>query len=217
MQPQYIINFKTYLQGTGKNALELAKICEKVAKDTGEQITIAVQPTDLLYIAKQVSIPVFAQHIDAIESGSHTGHILPEAITAAGAKGTLINHSEKRMDEKEIKLCIERANKLGLTTVVCAPDPKTAGKLSKLRPDYIALEPPELIGTNTSVSKAKPDIIEKAVGMLDIGMPLLVGAGIKTNEDVQAGLKLGAKGVLVASGVVKADDQEAALKELVGH
>ena len=83
-----ITNFKTYESATGENAIRLAKIHEMVAKETDMDIQVAVQAVDLMKVAESVDIPVLAQHIDPVGFGSHTGHIMPEAVKAAGAIGT---------------------------------------------------------------------------------------------------------------------------------
>jgi triosephosphate isomerase len=212
--PLILVNFKTYETATGKKAIELAKICEKVAKDTETNIVVAVQAVDISTIAKEVSIPVFAQHIDAISFGSNTGHVLPEAVKEAGAVGTLINHSECRVEEDAVAGAIKRAKELGLTTVVCAPSAYVSGILSKLKPDFVAVEPPELIGGDISVSTAKPEVITETIEKVEGNAPVLTGAGVKTKDDVKKALELGTVGVLLASGVTKAADPETVLKEL---
>lgn len=212
--PIIVVNFKLYAQSTGKNALALAKMHEKVAKETGASIAIAVDPIDLALICSQVSIPVFAQHIDPIKFGGHTGYILPDSVIAAGAYGTLINHAEHPLDHETILKSIERARAVGLFTILCANTPETAKEFLKFNPDLIAVEPPALIGGDISVSKAGPHIIQNAVEMVG-PHKVLVGAGIRDPEDVSIALSLGAVGVLLASGVVKAPDPELALRALV--
>jgi triosephosphate isomerase (TIM) len=208
-----ITNFKTYETGTGDKALGLAKIHEKVAKETGTDIWIAVQLADLAIISRKVTIPVLAQHIDPVTFGSGTGHILPESVKNAGAAGTLLNHSERRLDRETLRDSIKRAREVGLITVVCAQTPKEGESFLEFTPDYIAVEPLELIGGDISVSTAKPEIIEDASKLIG-SERLLVGAGVKTGEDVRTCIKLGAKGVLLASGVTKAKDPEAVLMDL---
>jgi len=209
-----ITNFKTYQSATAENAIKLAKIHQEVAEETGADIRIAVQAIDLHRVAEAVNIPVMAQHIDPIEFGSHTGHILPEAVKAIGASGTLLNHSERRLDRKVLQLAIERAKELGLTTIVCAHEPEEGAQYLDFDPDYIAVEPPELIGGDISISSAKPEIIEHAEKLIG-SKKLIVGAGVKTGEDVRIALAMGAKGVLLASGVTKAEDPKAVLMDLV--
>jgi len=215
--PLLLVNFKTYAQGTGKRALALAKICEKVMKETNICTAVAVQPTDIRMIASEVDIPVFAQHIDSITSGSNTGHILIDAIKEAGAVGTLLNHSERRMQLVTIDEVLLQTKKHGLVSCVCANTPRIAGAVAALGADCCATEPPELIGSGISVSTAQPAIITETVEIIRKINPKvapLCGAGITTSEDVRIALELGTKGILVASGIVKAADPETILREM---
>lgn len=211
--PILITNFKTYEHVIGDAAVALAKIHEKVAKETGVTIICAVQPTDIYRVASQVSIPVFGQHFDPNPPGQFTGCIILEALKAAGAKGSLINHAERRVAFDMMIDCLIRGSKLGLFTVLCARDSEEAKKFSALKPDCIAVEPPELIGGDVSVSSASPDSIQKAVSWIP-NIPVIVGAGVKNAKDVEIAMKLGAKGILIASGVVKSPDPEKTLREL---
>jgi len=216
-KPIIIINFKTYPRSIGQEAVKLAKICEKVAFETGSDIRVAVAAPDIYPVSYVVSIPVYAEHIDAYTPGKHTGSILPEMVKAAGATGTLLNHSEHRLAMKEIEEGIKRASHVSLVTIVCADTPVKAEKIAKMKPDFIAVEPPELIGGDISVSEAKPEVITKSVHDVKEkhGIKLLVGAGIKTREDVAKAMELGADGVLIASGIDLAKDHEQALRELI--
>lgn len=204
-----IVNFKTYLESTGKKAIELAKQAEKASKETGAQIIVVPQFVDLAKIAETVDIPVFAQHLDPIQPGNSTGHILAEAIKETGAVGTLINHSERQLRLIDIQASIEIAKEKKLITCVCANNPQTSAAIAALKPDITSIEPPELIGTGIPVSKAKPEIITNTITLVQQihkDMPILCGAGISQPEDVTIALKLGTQGVLVASGIVKAKD-----------
>ena len=64
--PPIIVNFKTYIEATGKRGVQLAKIADQVSKDSGLTIAVAPQFTDLKSITEAVEIPVFSQHIDPI-------------------------------------------------------------------------------------------------------------------------------------------------------
>jgi triosephosphate isomerase len=208
------VNFKTYQKGTGEEALELAKICQAVARESGLEIIAVVQAADIWRLTQALSLPVWAQHLDAIEYGPHTGQILPEAAAAAGAKGTLLNHSENQLPVEVIKETIERCQKLKLKVLVCAKSLGEAQEIVEAKPDLIAFEPPELIGSQTiSVSTAKPEIIKDFVrDVKDI--PILVGAGVHSREDVRMALSLGAVGFLVATDVVLAKDPKRELLDL---
>ncbi|MDH5448759.1 MAG: triose-phosphate isomerase [Candidatus Bathyarchaeota archaeon] len=205
--PLILVNLKTYIEGTGKKALELAEKAEKVSNETDACIGLAPQYTDIAQLAKTVSLPIFAQHIDPIKPGSFTGHVLPEAVKEAGAVGTLISHSERRLKLAEIDAAIRRAKELNLVSVICTNNASVSVSAATLKPDFIAIEPPELIGTGIPVSKAKPEIVTETVKLVkkvNSEVPILCGAGITRGDDVAAALKLGTKGVLVASGIVKA-------------
>jgi triosephosphate isomerase (TIM) len=207
--PVIIVNFKTYLEATGKKAVELAKNAEKVYRETGASIVVAPQFADIAKIAETVEIPVFAQHIDAIKPGNCTGHVLAESIKEAGAVGTLINHSEMQLKLSDIDAIISLAREKGLISCVCANNPGVSSAVAAMQPDIVSFEPPELIGTGIAVSKAQPKVITNTVNLvnqINANITILCGAGISQSEDVSTALKLGTNGVLVASGIVKAKD-----------
>ncbi len=215
--PTAIINFKAYKESTGSKAIELAIACERVAKETGKSIIIAVHPTDVRQIASQVSIPVLCQHADPVPMGAYTGWMPPALVKEMGAKGILINHSEHKVKLDVLKTTVEIARKEGLLIVLCADTPTEIELMAHLKPDYVAIEPPELIGGDISVSNAKPEVITESVNRVrKIGrIPVLCGAGVKNAADVKKAVELGAKGILVASGVTKAKDPEAAIRDLL--
>ncbi|MCW4021234.1 MAG: triose-phosphate isomerase [Candidatus Bathyarchaeota archaeon] len=214
--PIVIVNFKTYAEGTGEKAVKLAETAEKVSRETEVCFGVAPQFVDLPVIVRSVDIPVFAQHIDPVKPGSHTGHILPEAVKEAGAVGTLINHSERRLELADIDAAVTRAHELSLVSVVCTNNTAVSASAAALKPDMIAVEPPELIGTGIPVSKAKPEVVTstvESVKKINPDVVVLCGAGITSGEDVSAALRLGTEGVLVASGIVKAKDPYKAMLE----
>jgi triosephosphate isomerase len=217
-KPLVIVNLKTYLEGTGENARALAQIAKGITDRTGVNIALAPQFTDLALLAQDAFGPLYAQHVDPIAPGSHTGHILPEAVRDAGAIGTLINHSERRLPFEIVEATIQRARKVGLLTCVCADTPRSAQRIASFRPDIVAVEPPELIGTGIPVSQAQPEVVTRTVTLVrevNADITILCGAGITRGADVAAALQLGTEGVLIASGIVKAADRRAALLDLV--
>jgi len=218
MESYIILNFKTYEESTGDKALKLAKICDEVAKESGAKIIVIPQPCDIYGISQGIEIPVYAQHIDNIKAGSNTGHILPESVKASGAVGSLINHSEIRLKLADIEANIRKLKELGMVSIVCTNNVEVTKAAAALGPDFVAIEPPELIGSGVSVSKAQPEIISGSVDAAKSVNPdvkVLCGAGISTGEDVKKAIELGTCGVLLASGVVKAKDPKAVLLDLV--
>ena len=215
--PIILVNFKAYAEGTGENALKLSRAAEKASKETGVCVAVAPQLIDLRRVAMEVEIPVLAQHVDPFKPGAHTGYVTVEAIKDGGAAGSLINHSERKIKLSEIDEVVRRLSEFGMASVVCADTERASSAVAALNPTMVAIEPPELIGSGIAVSKAKPEVVKGAVDMIKKVNPsvtVLCGAGITKGEDVSAAIRLGTGGVLVASGVVKAKDQEGALLDL---
>ena len=218
MENLIILNFKTYEEATGDNAVKLAKICDDVSKETGAKIIVCPQFTDIYRIAEVVEIPVYAQHIDPAKYGSYTGHVLPESLKAAGATGCLINHSERRVKLADIDSSVEKLRSMEMTSIVCTNNIAVTRAAAAISPDFVAIEPPELIGSGISVSQAQPEIITGSVDAVNTVNPdvkVLTGAGISTGDDVRKAGELGTCGVLLASGVTKAKDPRAVLMDLV--
>ena len=215
--PVIVLNEKAYVESAGAKGFKLAQICEEVAVEHKVSIVICPQQVDLAKIASSVSIPCFAQHVEAVEPGSHTGFVTLESVREAGAMGTLVNHSEHRLKIADIDFIINKATSLDLLTIVCTNNIAVSTAVAELKPYAVAVEPPELIGTGQSVSKVDPAIVEdtvKEVKRVNETCVVLCGAGVTNGEDVRAALDLGADGVLLASGVVKAKDPKAVLIDL---
>ncbi|MCW3130331.1 MAG: triose-phosphate isomerase [Methanophagales archaeon] len=216
--PVIVLNEKAYAESMGEKGFELAEICEEVAVEKEVNIAICPQQVELAMIASMVNIPCFAQHVDAVEPGSHTGFVTLESVKESGGKGSLVNHSEHRLKIAEIDYIIKKAARLNLLTIVCTNNIAVSKAVAEMKPYAIAVEPPELIGTGRAVSKVDPGIVEntvREVKQVDAGSVVLCGAGVTNGEDVRAAIELGADGVLLASGVVKAKDPRAALLDLV--
>jgi triosephosphate isomerase (TIM) len=214
VKPIIIINCKTYPQATGIKAVQLAKLCEEMAQRFDLDIRIAVQVADLQAVANAVSIPVYAQHADAVGPGKTTGWITAHSIKLAGGAGALLNHAERPLSTQSIKATIAYLKKEHLHAIVCAESVKRLEELS-MHADatLFAIEPPELIGGDVSVAIARPDIVGNAVQASP--KPLLIGAGIKDHNDFSIALQMGAKGVLLSSGIVLAKDWRKAFLKLL--
>jgi triosephosphate isomerase len=216
-RPVFIINFKNYAEILGQPALRLAKSAERVSAVLDVEIIVAPPVPSLASIASDVKIPVIGQKVEDASEGKSTGAVIPEALKAWGCAGSMINHSESRTSLDVIAKLLPRMRKAGLTSCVCAESTEELVKIAPLAPEYIAVEPPELIGTGISVSKARPELISDSVEAARSagyrGM-VLCGAGIVSGDDASAAAKLGARGILVASSIVKSADWEAKIREL---
>ena len=201
----FIINCKNYNEISGEKINKLATIAEKISKKYKIKIALA-PPHHQLASIKKSNMLVFAQHLDDAKVGSTTGYMIPEIVKKSKVNGALINHSEHRISPKEITNLVKRLKKLKMKTVVCVKNVREAEKYAKLNPTYIAIEPPELIGTGRAISNERPALITKsllAVKKSRNSTKLLCGAGIVTSEDVSRAIELGSSGILVASGIVK--------------
>jgi triosephosphate isomerase len=227
MKAMIFVNFKTYKEGTGEKALALAGICQEVQKTVKVKIIPVVQVVDLYQIKNRFSdLEIWVQHLDPFPQGQYTGWINLEAIEEAGASGTLLNHSEHKIPPGTIRQIIKRVKALPaqarqeskrageFKVLVCCKSLGQAERLAKFKPDFLAYEPPELIGSREkSVASEKPEAIGNLVKMIP-DIPIIVGAGIHSQEDVRICLKMSAKGILVATDIVLAKDPKKELLEL---
>lgn len=216
--PIVILNYKTYLESSGENALELARALKSASEESGITMVAAPQAADIYRIQDQISLPIFVQHIDPITPGGHTGSNLIETLIEAGISGSLINHSENRMKLADIDEVIQLCKQNDIESCVCTNNIATSKAIATFSPDAVAVEPPELIGTGIPVSQAQPEVVEdsvKGVKSINKKIKVLCGAGISTGDDMKAAMDLGADGVLLASGIVKAENPKEALLDLV--
>jgi triosephosphate isomerase len=214
MKRPLIINFKNYEEASAANSIKLAKAAQKVAQKLKVETIVAPPQPALALVAKSVKIPVVCQHVDDEKQGSTTGFFVPEVAKSYGAVGSLINHSEHRIEMKSIASLVERMRKLSMTSIVCVRTPHEVMEISVFGPDFIAIEPPELIGSGRAVSKENPAIITRSIEAAGSRSRVICGAGITDKGDVRAAIKLGSKGILIASGVVKANSWEHKIAEL---
>lgn len=203
--PRLVVNFKNYEEASSQNSLDLLRLIGEESKRYGVEVAVSVNVVDLKDALREGSgVQVFAQHVDPVGYGAHTGKVNPKYLADMGVHGTLINHSEDRLGLYTIVKEIQILKELEMIALVCAESLEEARVLDDMNPSIIAYEPPELIGGDVSVATASPDIIDRIVK--EVSSPVMVGAGIKSVKDVEICMELGCHGVLVASGVVKSDD-----------
>lgn len=208
----FFINFKAYKESTGQNAINLVRNIEENFGDTSS-IRLVINPLDSMIPTR---IAKFIQNAHSVSGGPYTGHIPIESLRWYGYSGVMLNHSEYKVGFEELKDAVGFSKDNALETLICASDIEELKKIVSLDPDYIAYEPPELIGGDVSVSSKKPEIIQEAAGILDdTSIKLIVGAGIKNRKDVEISEDLGAHGVLVSSGVVKSMNPIRSLQEMM--
>ncbi|VVB56568.1 Triosephosphate isomerase [uncultured archaeon] len=219
VKPLIALNLKAYAESSGAAGLELCETAQQVARASGVRI-IACPDATLLRQAAQAGGEIFAQEVSGLEPGARTGWTTAEQLARAGVKGSLINHSEHRVEKKEIEGAIARLRANNLESMVCAQDAKESALLAKLKPAYVAVEPPELIGSGISVSTAKPGIVTDTVALIrkaNPGVGIICGAGVSTAADVKKAFELGVDGVLLASAYVKAKDPKKLLEDMAAQ
>ncbi|MBU7004503.1 MAG: triose-phosphate isomerase [Theionarchaea archaeon] len=217
--PFLLVGFKTYIRATGRGAVELAEVAEKVMQETGVCVVVSPQYTDIAPIAMATEVPILAQHVDPIEPGNHTGHVLPEALRYAGATGTMLNHSERRLGNADLTPTLDGARRAGLVTLVCAEGLEESRKIAGLGPGIILSETPELIGTGRAISTTDPSVVSGTVEAVKATNPdvvVICGAGITNGDDVMAAVRLGVVGVGAASAIIKAEEPYSIMHELAG-
>lgn len=212
-----VVNFKTYATAYGEAAEMLGKMMAEV--ETDARMVAVVSAFDLSAVSSIEGLEVWSQHLDPVGKGSHTGWLEPDAALERGAVGTIINHAEHKVSLDHVANLMEMLPD-GFPICACAADVQEARALAKLGPTFIAVEPPELIGGDISVTTADPAIVSDTVAAVKEVNPnvrVLCGAGVKNGQDVATAIQLGAEGVLLASGVTKADAPMGVLQDLVSQ
>lgn len=214
MKNPLIINFKNYEEVSADGAIRLGETARQVAEKLQVEIILAPPHPALALIAKEIELPVICQHVDDEKMGPSTGFTVPEIAKSYGAIGSLINHSEHRIEMNSIASLVKRLRRLGMVSIVCVQEPQEVVEISTFEPDFIAIEPPELIGSGKAVSKENPTVITKSIEGAGSRSRIICGAGISDKEDVSKAMELGSQGILVASGVIKATSWDKKITEL---
>ena len=200
----------------GERFLKLAKAVDKIALKYDLDVILTPQYADICLIASNTErVHVYAQHMDTLRPGRGLGSVLPESLKEAGAVGVMLNHAEKKLTLEQVKASIERADEVGLATIVCADTVEEIEAIAKMGPNLIVAEPTDLIGTGvTSDMGYVKDTIE-AVRKINPDIMVLQGAGISTPDDVANVIRAGAEATGCTSGIIKNSDPEAMAEEML--
>lgn len=215
--PVFEIGLKGYAYGA--EAVRLARAADRLSRELDVSVIFDPQAVDIAAVARETRhLLVFAQHMDPVQVGRGAGAVLAEAIREAGAVGTMLNHSERRMTLGDINRAILRAGEVGLATMVCADSPEEAAAIAQLGPDIVLAEPPELIATSRSAATEMRGFVERTiemVGRIDAGIVVMCGAGVQTPDDVAKMIGLGVGGTGSSSGVLRAADPIAQMEAML--
>ena len=215
--PLFEVGLKGYVFGDA--AVRLAIEVDRIAAEFEVSVVFDPQHVDIRAVAGATKhLFVFAQHMDPVAVGRGNGAVLPEALKAAGAAGTLLNHSERPMTLSAISRAIRRADEVGLATMVCADSPEEAAAIAQLAPNVVLAEPPELIGGDRSPASEMRAFVEQTidlVGRINPGIIVMCAAGVKTADDVAAMVALGVGATGCTSGIVSAADPVAQARAMI--
>lgn len=214
--PFFEIGPKAYLYGEA--SLKLAKEADRLSVKYNVHIIYTPQYVDIPIIARETKhISVFAQHMDPLGVGRGVGSVLPEALKASGAVGTLLNHAEKKMTLSDILKTIKRADEVGLATAVCADNLAEALAIAQFEPNIIIVEPENLIGKQQGKASSRDYIkdMNNKIKAINPNIHVLHSAGIYSGKDVYDLVLLGAEGTGSTSGIIKADDPLKKMEEMI--
>ncbi len=215
--PLFEIGLKGYLYGAA--AVRLAREADRASQEFGVGVIFDPQHVDIPAVARATEhLFVFAQHMDPVEVGRGAGAVLPEALREAGAVGVMLNHSERRMTLADLHRAIERADEVGLATMVCCDSPDEAVAIAQLAPNIVLAEPPSLIGGDRSVAAEMRGFVAETiarVGAVNPAIVVMCSAGIRTPADVAAMVELGVGATGSTSGILGAADPIATMRAMI--
>lgn len=213
--PFFEIGPKNYL--FGQKVLDLAKAADEASERYGVTIIYTTPYTEIRRVVENTrNILVFAPHMDSIPLGRGLADILPEAIKDAGAAGVMLNHAEKPVHYDTLRCLIERADEVGLLSIVCANTIIEAKAIALLEPNIIVAEPTELIGSGLTSDIAYIETSINAIKSVNKDILVLQGAGISSAEDVYKVILAGADATGASSGIINAPNMFEMVDEMIG-
>lgn len=212
--PFFEIGPKSYL--FGQNVIDLAKAADAASEKYGVDIIFTTPVVEIARVKNATRhIHVFAPHMDPLRPGRGLADILPESLVAAGAEGVMLNHCEKPLTLSVLRATIQRADEVGLATIVCADSLAEATVIAQLKPNIIVAEPSELIGTGISIGPEYVNAATHAVKDVAPDILVLTAAGIANGQDVYNTIRAGADATGSSSGIAKATDRAAMVDEMI--
>ena len=213
-KPIFVMNPKNEMHGNA--VLELALIADRAAADFDVQVILTCSPCDLYRVQRATEhLFIFGQHIDPIATGPTTGKILPEALRAAGAVGTMINHPENQMIFSDVQKAIGRAHECDLDTLAFAQTLEQAVSLAWMGTDMVMVEEPQFIASNTILDSSYIKEVTDAAVKVKKDILVLQGAGIKSGMDVQNVISQGVLGTGSSSGIFRSDNPQNMIIEMI--
>ena len=212
--PFFEIGPKSYLYGD--KVLQLAKAADAASQKYNVNIIFTAPYADIRRVADETKyLFVFAPHMDPLPVGRGLADILPESVKAAGAVGVMLNHAERPISISVLRQTIQRADEVGLLSIVCADSIVEAKAIALLEPNIIVAEPTELIGSGKTSDMEYVHASMEAVKSVNPDILVLQGAGISSGKDVYNVIYAGAEATGSSSGIIKAPDSVAMIDEMI--
>lgn len=212
--PFFETSIKNYI--FGDDVFEYAKAVDRASEKYDIDAIFIAPYTEIRRVSENTKrLIIMAPYMDTLRPGRGIADVLPEAIKAAGAKGVMLNHSERPMTLSAIKKTIERANELDLFTFACADSIAEAKAIAQFHPDIINPEPSELIGTNEASDMSY--VKETLKVIKDMFPDILVeqAAGITTGSQIYDFIMAGNDAAGSSSGILKSADPYVLLDEMM--
>ena len=207
---------KTFIWG--ERAVALAQLMDKLSVKYGVDAIFTAQYTDLERIRRTTeNLHVFAQHMDIITPGTGIGTVLPEALAECGVSGVMLNHEERQLSLSALSGSIQRADDVGLVSLVCVGNLSEAMAAACLGPDIVLVENPALIGGRARNPAELAEIkgINEKIASVNPEALVMHAAGIRTPEDVYNVILAGASGTGSTSAIAKADRPEYVMEAMI--
>lgn len=212
--PFFETGVKNYIYGDA--VLDYAVKVEEAARRWKVEALFIAPYTDIREVRRLCpSLVILAPYMDVLEPGRGMAAVLPEAIKAAGADGVVINHAEKPVSLAQVFQTVARANQLDLLSFVCADTIAEAEALAHCKPDILNPEPTELIGSGQVSDFGYVRQVTEAIHRVDQEILVEQAAGITTAQQVYDFIMGGSQGAGAASGILKADDPELLLNQMM--
>lgn len=200
-----------------RDAIEhLAVEAGRAAERFGVTVLLTV-PTAFIAPVRDLgaTVTVLAQGMSAEGIGPSMNRVTAESLADAGAHGVMLNHDADPLDERTLRVVVDRARATGLHTIVCAGTEAEASHAATMGPSAVLLEPPHLIGTDARAPRGWVGPSTSAVHAVDAQVLVLHAGGVSAPAIAEAVMAAGADGTGATSGVVLAPDPATAAHEFI--
>ncbi|WP_294189668.1 triose-phosphate isomerase [uncultured Sphingomonas sp.] len=134
------------MNGSRAALSELDAIAEAATAHASVDVAVAVPATLITPAAERVpALSIGAEDVHAADHGAHTGCVSAAMVKEAGARFSIVGHSERRADQGErdadVKAKAEALHRCGLNAIVCVGetlDEREAGRAEAVVTEQVA-------------------------------------------------------------------------------